>query len=296
VIACGDDDEGGTDDFAPAFAYLRLDGDAVVATLSDGEQDVSYEVPNDLEPLIAFACDSEGQLVLPVGGRDDGLLSPLLLEDGELILARELPPAIEPAWIGDGSLLLRVVDPDEGQGVRVYRRDNDTFTPETPLMPGRNAGWVSGPGLIAVQAGPGGGFDRLGIYGLAIEEARAGRVEATAWQLISSVPIDPRQLNPDGDVFVFATAAQENQQRDIQAINADGSDARTLVATPLEEFAPAWTADGRILFLRRELLGEGQDGAEAKVEVISIDLGSGEERILAEDDGIFALAVCSPGD
>ena len=295
VVACaGDDgDNGESEAFVPAFAYLRLEGDATVATLSDGEQQVSYDVPADLEPLTAFACSAAGDLVIPAG-RDDSLLSPLWLVDDELELARDLPPAFEPAWVAADELLVRVVDPDEGAGVRVYEREGQSFTSVTPLLPGRNAGWVSGPGLIAVQAGPGGGFTRLGIYGLTLDEARRGEVDAEFWELLSSVPIDPRQLSPDGEVFVFATAAQENQQRDIQAINADGSDARTLVATPREEFAPVWANGTEILFLRRALLGEGEDETEADVEVIRLDLETNEETVLGNEAGIYALAACSP--
>ena len=150
--------------------------------------------------------------------------------------------------------------------------------------------------MIALRAGPGGGFERLGIYGLQLEEAQEGSVDASAWELLSSIPIEARQLDPDGTIFVFATAAQENQQRDIQTIEVDGSNPDTIVATPLEEYAPTWTASGNLLFLRRELLSPEQDVAEASVEVVELDVGSGEERVLAEAPGITALAACSSGD
>lgn len=266
-----------------------------MATLGDGEDEVSYSLPEDVEPLNSLGCSYEGHLAIPVG-RDDTLLPPLILLDGEFALARELPPSVDPSWIGADRLLVRVAEAETGVGARVYELRDGRFSALTPTLAGQGPAWLEGRQMIALRAGPGGGFERLGIYGLPLEQAQAGSVDASEWELLSSIPIEARQLHPDGTRFAFATAAQENQQRDIQTIEADGSSPGTIVATPLEEYAPVWAPSGNLLFLRRELLTPGQDVAEASVEVVELDLGSGEERVLAEAPGITALAACSSSD
>jgi hypothetical protein len=293
VSACsGNGNEGENDNtFVPTFAYLRIDGDDVAARLSDGEDERTYTLPGDVQPLNALACNQEGGLIIAVG-RGESLISPLVITDGNLEIARDLPAALDPTWIDGERLLVRVVD-EEGPGIRIYELDEEGFSAITPALPGQSPGWIDEAGVIAVQAGPGGGFDRLGIYGISLEMAEEGSTDPESWELLSSIPIDPRQLNPSGTTFVFATAAQENQQRDIQAIEVDGTGARTIVATPREEFAPAWTPEGDLIFLRRELLEAGQDEADAGVEVIAFDFESGEETVLARATGISALAACT---
>ena len=290
--ACGDDDDDSS--FNPTFAYLSVDGE-VNATLGDGDEERSFALPDDVEPLNSLSCNASGVLAIPVG-RNDTLLPPLILSDGEFALARELPAAVDPTWIDSETLLVRVADPESGVGTRVYELRDERFSPLTESLPGQGPTWLADLEMIAIRAGPGGGFDRLGIYGLSFDQAQSGPVGAEEWDLLASIPIEPRQLSPDGATFAFATAAQENQQRDIQAIDADGMNPRTIIATPLEEYAPTWTPDGDLLFLRRELLDPGQDETEANVEVVEFDPESSEERILAEGAGITTVAACSSGE
>ncbi|MEX2238983.1 MAG: hypothetical protein WEB00_15800 [Dehalococcoidia bacterium] len=255
-------------------------------------------MPDEFVPFGGLACTRGGAAVLDVSA-GGALRSPLVLSDDRLAPVAGLPPATSSSWVDDDTLLLFEAAAEGLSRVRIYDLAVQPASLAGPALPGQLPAFLAGSKEIAVQGTPPLGFERTGTYALALDALLSGDEGADGVtgipadeRFLSAFPIEPELLDPFGHEFVFVTAAQENNQRDLQLVSIDGGEPETLTATPEQESEPSWTPDGDLLFLRQELTAAGADPREAISEVVLLDRDSGEERVLGSARGAIMLAAC----
>jgi serine/threonine-protein kinase len=138
-------------------------------------------------------------------------------------------------WALDGRYELRVIGAD-GRRPRVLLRSDEVDVPR-PFEWSRD-----GASILCGLA------RRDGHVALARVSADDGAV-----RVVRELPADVRHasLSPDGGALVYdAPQRPGDPRRDVFIAQADGSDARPLVAHPAGDAAPVWTRDGRrVLFV-----------------------------------------------
>jgi hypothetical protein len=244
----------------------------------------------------ALTCSADGAVLLD-GFDEGGALPPLFLEDGQLVPLEGVPPGGSPSFAGDDRFAWEEAGAEDGLRVRMYNLDGQAAS---PYLPGDDPFWLGEAERLAVEGPPGSLFDQLGIYAIdpgALPAPDESVVELDVGQYserISPLPSPTVELDPAGRRVAYVTAAQENEQNDVQVIDVDGrSNARTLTATPEQETNTRWTRDGRIVFVRHQLLEQNDPGdGPADARVMLIDPETGAEDVVASGRGIEALAAC----
>jgi hypothetical protein len=267
----------------------------VVVVGSEGEQRIP--LADDLTAIGGLSCRSSGAVAVDAA-RGDRVTRPLVLNVDTFEEVDGIPPGINPTWVDDETLAWETGSASRDFVIRLFNLDGDALTPP---LPGHESAWLSGLEKLAVQGDPAQGFDRIATFGLDLDVALGLRPQARPdgssqelVELLAVLPLPADQLHPDGDRFVFVTSAQENAQRDLQIINADGTDPETVIATPEQEDEPHWTADGRIIFLREPLRDAGEDDdAPREADILIYDPESDSEEIVGSGTGIFSLSACT---
>jgi hypothetical protein len=305
VAACGgsDDDDGDTDATAgPAsdldFAFIEVaEDEAATVVVVSGSGERRIPLADDLTAVGGLSCRRNGAVALDAA-RDDRVTRPLVLNGDNFEEVDGIPPGVNPTWVDDETIAWETGSASRDFVIRLFKLDGDALTPP---LPGHEPFWLPGIERLAVQGDPAQGFDRIATFGLDLDVARGLRSQARPdgsspelVELLGVLPLPPGQLHPDGGRFVFVTSAQENAQRDLQIINADGSDPETIVATPEQEDEPHWTADGRIIFLREPLQEAGTDeDTPVEADIIIYDPEAASEEVVGSGTGILSLAACT---
>ena len=96
-------------------------------------------------------------------------------------------------------------------------------------------------------------------------------------------------VSPDGRMIAMTSFRDGNAE--VYLMGIDGSNQRNITASRLEEFMPKWIDEQTVAFLR----GERRHLTE-RVEIVSLGLRQGEERILSPPRPVLAFDVRPGGD
>ena len=192
----------------------------------------------------------------------------------------------QPAWSPDGARLAFMSD---------RAGNNDIYTIQV-----RCAGWLAACGdtPLRLTTDPASDFDPAWSPGgaqIAFTSERFGYNEILTvasdgglfHRLTDNDSLDANPAwSPDGRQIAFSTDRSERWTTDIYVMNANGSDARRLLALPTNDFAPDWSPDGR----RIAFASSGSDTGQ----LVVIDVATGELTRLLDDSGFDSTPDWSP--
>jgi TolB protein len=102
-------------------------------------------------------------------------------------------------------------------------------------------------------------------------------------------------FSPDGDMIAFVSDRSDEEPKYIDNIwlmGVDGSSPRQLTRSDWEDVNPAWSPGGtEIAFYRWSFFGAGEGGPPG---LWAVELSSGEERLVAQVDGLIASGLDTP--
>jgi Tol biopolymer transport system component/imidazolonepropionase-like amidohydrolase len=198
-------------------------------------------------------------------------------------------------WVGIGAVLFddRPLSMDAGEAIRQSTAESEPWDVTKARGQTREIDFLTKEGTwMSADLSPDGRwvvFDLLAhIYRVPID---GGAAECLTEGSGVAVNFHPR-YSPDGRLVAFISDRQG--QDNLWVMNADGSQPRPVfVDKDVRAFEPAWSPDGRSLFVRRQEMKRGEGGSG--IWMYSVDGGQGVEIVGRDVHGADWPAVSPDG-